>query len=289
MIGGFAGGSLVAAAGSVWASEGAGGERVHRYDPDSGKIVASVNVTRNPTGLAYGAGALWVAASGKAEKLGGVLLGVSGLAVHRIDAATNKVVASVPIPMPDSPFNAFVSASLEFVGDALWICDSASGTVVRVDPATDRVVATITPPPSESGDMRRHVYSIHVAEDRAVLRRYGYRDARIEPDTLSADVTVWQIDPDANRLSAEPARLVRDGVVLGFANGAVWLGNRQADGLTRVDPKTLQPLSEPLMIGGPVYAIEGGGGSPLALVGAGPRAMLSPSDPPRSWVLRFVP
>lgn len=32
MIGGFAGGALVAAAGSVWAEEGAGGDKVHRID-----------------------------------------------------------------------------------------------------------------------------------------------------------------------------------------------------------------------------------------------------------------
>lgn len=288
-IGGFVGGALAVAEGSVWAAEGAGGEKVHRLDPNSGKIIASVGVPRNPTGVAYGGGAIWVTAADKVSKAGVVLLGVRGLAVHRIDPVTNKVVASVPLPMPEPPANTGASAVVEFARGAVWACDTHSGTVVRVDPAGERVVATIEAPRTESIDARRYTYSLHVAGDRLVLKRYGSKVSRAVGVALVTDVTVWQIDPETNRLTGEPAQLVRDGVVLGFVDGVAWLGSTQTDGLIRVDATTLQPLAKPIMIGHPVYAIAGGGGSLLALGGAGPAALSSPSNPGRSWVKRFVP
>jgi hypothetical protein len=288
-IGGFAGGALLVAEGSVWAAEGLGGEKVHRVDANSGKIVASVDVPRNPTALTYGAGSIWVTAAEKVTKAGGVLLGVRGLAVHRIDPAANKVMASVPLSLPEPPANRSGSAGVEFSGGAVWACDALSGTVVRIDPASERVVATIEAPQADSSDARRYSYWLHAAGDRLLLRRYGSKVSRTVGAAPITDVTLWRIDPETNRLSGEPAQLVRDGVVLGFADGVAWIGNTQADGLTRVDPATLKALAPPIMIGHPVYAIAGGGGSLLALGGAGPAALASASNPGKSWVKRFSP
>jgi hypothetical protein len=285
-IGGFVGGDLTVAEGSVWAAEGGGGDKVHRIDPITGKTVASIAVTRNPMALTSGAGAIWVSASAKASKAGGVLLSASGLAVFRIDPVTNQVVASVPLPMPEPPWNAFPSAGLAFASGSLWACDTLSGTVVRIEPAGERVVATIEAPRSDSSDARRYSYSLHAVGDRLALRRNGIKGTRGPDAGLVTDVTVWQLDPETNRFTGEPAQLVRDGAVVAFVEGVAWLGNTRADGLTRVDPVKLEPLGEPLLVGHPVYVIAGGSGSLLAVSGAG---RTGGDDRNKSWVRRLVP
>jgi sugar lactone lactonase YvrE len=268
-LGGFIGGALTIAEGSVWAAEGFGDEKVHRLDPVTGKIVASIAVTRNPSALAYGAGAIWVSASAKVSKAGGVLLSVSGLAVLRIDPVTNQVVASVQLPTPEPPANAVTSAGLVFANGAVWACDTRSGTVVRIEPAGERVTGTIEGPRTDSSDGRHYSYFLYATGDRLVLTRYGFKVIRGPGAGLVTDVTVWQIDPETNRHTGEPVQLVRDGAILAFVDGVAWLGNSHTDGLTRVDPIKLQPSGEPLLVGHPVYAIAGDRGSLLAIAGAG--------------------
>lgn len=285
-IGGLVGGDLTVAEGSVWAAEGAGGDKVHRIDPTTGKTVASIAVTRNPMALAYGAGAIWVSASAKVNKVGGVLLSASGLAVFRIDPVTNQVVASVPLPTPEPAANDFVSAGLAFASSAVWACDTLSGTVVRIEPAGERVVATIAAPRTDSSEVRRYFYSLHAVGDRLALRRNGIKDTRGPDAGVVTDVTVWQIEPETNQFAGEPAQLVRDGAVLAFVEGVAWLGDTRTDGLTRVDPIKLQPLGEPLLVSHPVYAIAGGRGSLLAIAGAGRTAG---GDRNMSWVRRVMP
>lgn len=284
-IGGFAGGALTVAEGSVWAAEGAGGEKVHRIDPASGRIIASIDVSRNPMGLAYGAGAIWVTAADKVNKAGGVLLSVRGLSLYRIDPATNRVVASVSIPIADPPANTMPGTMLAFVGNAVWTGDAWSGTVVRIDPAGERVVATLEAPQLESSGARG-IYSLRTIGDRLLLTRYGYKGGRGAEANLVTELTVWQIDQATNRITGEPAHLAREGVVLAIIDGVGWLGSSRVDGLTRVNPMTLQPLAQPLMVGHPVYAIAGGGGSLCAIAGA---RRTAGDDRNISWVTCVAP
>jgi hypothetical protein len=284
-IGGFAAGDLVVAESSLWAAEGLGGEKVHRLDPATGKRIASIDVPRNPTVLAHGAGAVWVIAAEKASKAGGVLLGVRGWAVHRIDPASNQVVASVPIPTVDPPRNIMSSAMLAFASGAVWAGDGFTGAVVRIDPAGERAVATIEPPRSESPDAIRG-YRLIAVGDRLALRRDGIKGGRGPDAGLVTDVTVWEIDTVTNRIRGEPAQVVRDGVVLGIVDGVGWLGSTRTDGLTRVDPFTLKPRGQPVLVGHPVHAIAGGRGSLVAIAGA---RRTQGDGSGTSWAARVAP
>ena len=288
-IGGFLGSSLVLAEGSLWVSEGAGGEKVHRIDPASRKIIASVEVSRNPSLLAHGAGSIWVAAAHLAHLVGGVLISVHGWALYRIDPATNRVVASVPIPTQDPPSGMGPAAMLAFADGALWAGDALNGTLVRIDPATERVVATLDSPQHETPSVG-HGYRLVGVGDGLLLTRTG---SKREPPSLQGgttlsvvtDLTVWRIDTAINRIVVEPAHLAEEGLVLAVFDGVGWLGNIRADGLTRVDPITMQPLAPPRPIGHPVYGITRCGAHLCAI--GGTREITAGAS--FSWVTRLAP
>jgi virginiamycin B lyase len=84
-------------------------------------------VLTNPIDYGYattGAGALW-----QTDFDRDVLL--------RIDPATGKVVASIPLPVGSAPEGVAVTPG------AVWVADHHGGAITRVDPKTNRVVATI--------------------------------------------------------------------------------------------------------------------------------------------------
>jgi YVTN family beta-propeller protein len=81
--------------------------------------------------------AWWVAAGGGALWLANANYDV----VTRVDAATAKVVATIPVSAP-APFG------VAFFQGAAWV--GGSGKVARVDPATNRVAGTLPLSPSSS-------------------------------------------------------------------------------------------------------------------------------------------
>ncbi len=95
-------------------------------------ILAAIPVDRSPAMVAVGEGAVWVATfEGKPRP---VLL--------RIDPLTNRIVATTRIG-----FRGAGLGDLAVGAGAVWV--SAAGTVNRIDPRTDRVVARIhLPSPS---------------------------------------------------------------------------------------------------------------------------------------------
>jgi DNA-binding beta-propeller fold protein YncE len=131
----FPGGWPIAAYGSLWTLNDAG-TRVFRFDPRSGVRLASI-----PTGLddgivtgytfetlaAAGAGAVWI-------------VDQSAKSVVRIDAATNKAVAVIPLPGAASTHSSTqghaTGNAMAFAGGRLW-CGNPAG-VYEIDPATNR-------------------------------------------------------------------------------------------------------------------------------------------------------
>jgi hypothetical protein len=116
--------------GAVWASD-YDGNIVRRYDPATGKLVATIHlpVNANPEGIAITPGAVWVAEHH------------SGL-VARIDPRTNRVVARVHVGLPGSSGPQGIASGL---GD-VWVAIPNTGEVVRIDPATNKVIAKIVIP-----------------------------------------------------------------------------------------------------------------------------------------------
>jgi virginiamycin B lyase len=111
---------VAAAGGSVWVVSS--NSTAYRIDSQTNKIVARIRVAPDPTGIALGGGALWVA-------------GRSGQSISRVSATTGKMIAKVPTP--ESPRYVAVGAG------AVWAASNESPTIWRINPSGKKVVATI--------------------------------------------------------------------------------------------------------------------------------------------------
>jgi YVTN family beta-propeller protein len=116
--------ALVFAYGFVWVA-GSGDNTVRRFSPPTYELgdVGAFNVCSAPTGIAAGAGAIWVACT--EDDL-----------VARIPAGLSSA-SSVQIPVGDGP------TSIAFGLGAVWVANTAAGTLSRIDPATNDVEETI--------------------------------------------------------------------------------------------------------------------------------------------------
>ncbi len=108
--------------GSLWVAS-ARLAAVFRIDASSRRVRARLDVGNNPTGIAVGAGAVWVTDS-------------NDNTLRRIVAAGDGVVTDT-IPLGDGP------AAIAAGEDAIWVANSREGTVTRIDPATRAVEARI--------------------------------------------------------------------------------------------------------------------------------------------------
>jgi YVTN family beta-propeller protein len=129
---------IAATDGALWAADSG---VVSRVNPTSGKVTAKIAVDNwVAPAIAASPGAVWAVGSGS---------------VYRIDPASNAIVASIPITGGSGPGPAPIAIA---VGDgALWVAnrveghgtalrpfaDALPGTVSRIDPRTNAVVATI--------------------------------------------------------------------------------------------------------------------------------------------------
>jgi DNA-binding beta-propeller fold protein YncE len=110
--------------GALWVA-GAGGGKVFKIDPETGRILetASVETTqRSANAIAAGDEGVWVVEA------------VPGAATH-IDPVTGEVQATVDIPNADG---------VALGGGFAWITNSTDGIVTQVNPATDALVKTYT-------------------------------------------------------------------------------------------------------------------------------------------------
>ena len=105
--------------------------KLFKVDPTVNQFVAvpveeiSRYVYGLPT-LATGGGSVWV--FGSAHKVGGI---------HRIDPATGNCVASIHLEKRKG------ETSLAYGAGALWVLNQFDGTLLRIDPGTNQIAATI--------------------------------------------------------------------------------------------------------------------------------------------------
>src|SRR3954447_6689188 len=113
-------GPIAVGAGSVWVSNG--DSAIMRVDPSTSAVKARINVGNEPSGIAVGDGAVWVADDEDAT-------------VSRIDPDTNGVTATVPVGR---------GASGIAVGDgAVWVAQTLDDSVARIDPSANAVTSTV--------------------------------------------------------------------------------------------------------------------------------------------------
>jgi DNA-binding beta-propeller fold protein YncE len=122
---------MVAGAGAVWVGAHSGPPAITRIDPETGKVLATIEVGFGIHGLATGPDSVWA-------------VDYHGQKVVRISPQTNQIVGK-PIRVPFQPYAAAASATDAWVGVA-GISDDADPTddrVVRIDLRTNTIVDTI--------------------------------------------------------------------------------------------------------------------------------------------------
>src|SRR6185503_13507892 len=123
------------------------------------------------------------------------------------DPSTNLVVETIPVGK--SP--RFIAAG----AGAVWTLNQGDGSVSRVDPKTNKVVATIeVGVPGNGGD-------ISVGEGSVWVTSFEYPLSRIDPST---NTVVQQFHG-------------KGGDAVRAAPGALWLSNLEAGNVWRIDPR----------------------------------------------------
>ena len=173
---------------------------------------APIPVAPQPGSPAVAAGSIWVPSTGNGT-------------ISRVDPATGAVTATIaaapPAPPPPlcEPFVAcaYLNTALGSGGDVWMSCDSC-GEVVRVDAATNRVVARVAVPPRPGG----------LAAGGGFLWAFH---------TLTP--TVSRIDPATGAVSTLTVPGV-EGSGIAFSRGSVWLlSSARPSAVLRLDPQTL--------------------------------------------------
>ena len=171
-------------------NSGGGGDSVTRIDPHTNRPAGRpITTGASPQSLAVGGGSLWVANHDAGT-------------VTRIDQASGKVLADIPVP--SEPHRVAYGVGAVWVGN--WHDDSVS----RIDPATNRVVGSPIPIGSHhAGNLVVGAGDLWVTSDYRV-------------DAAAEDVVLVRIDPQANR-AVETIAVGGHPIDVAAAEGAIWV------------------------------------------------------------------
>lgn len=248
-------GAVTSGPGGVWVAE-AGGNSIFELDAAVGRVVETVEVGSDPSGLTFGFGALWVANAGAAS-------------VSRVNIETKFVVQTVDVGNAPSaiaagegsvwvanrfddtvsrldPSNGRVTtidvdhgpAAITVDHGYVWVANELSSTVSKIDPASNEVSE-----PIRVGNGPRGI----VASGEAVWvsNAYDGTASRIDPDTDSVTTTL----PVGARPSAIAA-----------TDEFVWVASEDDATLTKIDARRGERL-ETLPVGGTPTALAARGES----------------------------
>ena len=211
---------------------------VARMDPKSSAFV-TVAVGKAPcSGLATGFGSLWVPNCGDST-------------VTRVGLQDAKVQATFPLTIADSEGGVAVGAG------SFWMLTDTRGTLARVDPDSNKVVAEIyVPPGSFAVAFGEGAIWVTSTERNLVTRVNQYTnaiDASIavgpKPRFLTVgegavwtlnqgDGSVSRIDPKTNKVAATiQVGVPGGGGEISAGEGSVWVTAMEYP-LTRIDPST---------------------------------------------------
>jgi len=183
--------SVAAGEGSVWVTVD-DPVRLVRIDPKTNRVTTTTGVPAAAGALRAGLGALWFAsASGK---------------VIRLDPKTGDRVAEIQAGS--------VPRFTAIGGGSVWVLNQDDGTVSRIDPKANRVVATIT-------------VSAQKVDGGDMAFGGGYAWARVN------DALVAQIDPDTNKVIRRFGEPAGSGSVAADDN-AVWISAHDVETIWRV-------------------------------------------------------
>jgi virginiamycin B lyase len=224
--------------GSLWAASCTPGRpMLHRVDVNSGRLMASVELPDSgpaeESSVGAGEGGVWVLSRGVPQHLivvdpssnkvlrifpapenaaalrvglGGVWVTTNSGNLVRLDPGTGMVIATIPVGEG--------ARFLALSSKAVWVMNQQDGTVSRVDPASNGVVATIKVSSAaiDGGDI--------AASDRAVWVRVS-------------DVLAAKIDPQTNKVIDRLGPPAGSGSVA-IAEDSVWITAHDVTSLWRV-------------------------------------------------------
>jgi hypothetical protein len=196
---------------------------------------------RWPSSIVYGEGSIWVAASANDGTPGGT--------IYRIDPDTAEVLAEIPSPVV--PGWVTGGGAMEVADGALWVAGGGSSrNLVRIDPATNRVVREISVEGASLGDVAVDEHGVWVS---VFVREEG------TPPRERMDLV--RLDPDTGN---EEARIPLDSEVgreVIAVNGTIWVHEHETRGsvvgdsvLTKVDPETEKVVAS-VPVGSPVMSV----------------------------------
>lgn len=232
---------LAAGFGSLWVplcGDKTGGKGLARVSLKDGKVEATLpfEVPESEGGLATGAGSVWV----MTDKNG---------ALARIDPATNKAVAEIPV--------APGSYTVAFADDTVWVTSTEKSVLTRVNARTNVVEETIPvgPRPRFLAVGEGSVWTINQG-DGSISRvdiKTNKVVATIEAgipgnggEIAVGDGSVWvtSFEFPLTRIDASTNKVVQQfhgdgGDAVRFGLGSVWLSNLRAANVWRLDPKRI--------------------------------------------------
>jgi YVTN family beta-propeller protein len=231
---GFVPSSVATDGTTIWATDFDSGV-VHAIDVASGDVVDELEVGTAPLGIAYANGNLWVANSDAFDH-----------SIMRLDPKTGEVLARIETESGISPTGVAAGE------DAIWVGVGGTGQVLRIDPATNTIEASITDKPKVSSG---GTVDVLVAEGSVwSIDRMCGRVLRIDPATNAIaeqfdDLGFEASDPTTctGSIAAQgPYRLAaHDGAVYVLSEVA---GDQYLEGrVYRIDPATSE-VSEELSV-----------------------------------------
>jgi len=258
--------------GSVWVRTGT---QLFRIDPAAGKVTATINdlpssPDRFVEPVATGEGAVWTS-------------NIAAGTVTRIDPATNKVVATIPVwptntgCLGDPTTTCSAPDTIATTPGAVWVVLHHEWQVVRIDPATNTVVARISIGSGPAGQGPEGLASssgaVYVAGNDPGTGKSFLK--RIDPAT-NAIAPVVEI-PDGAGCDAKAT----DGAY-------VWLeaGGCDSGSLDEIDAASAS-IAAHVDVGGPVFGLAVGAGSAWAATGNNELLRIDPATHAITGRLQF--
>jgi len=173
-------------------------DSVARLDPETQKVAATIPVGARPcSGLAAAFGSLWVPNCGDQT-------------LTRVDLKTGAITVTIRSTIGNSEGSIVAGAG------SIWILIDAKGTLARIDPATNTVVAEVYVAPGS--------YGLAYGDDALWV-------------TSSERNTVTRVDPYTN-LVVETIAVGKTPRFIAAGGGAVWALNQGDGSVSRIDPAT---------------------------------------------------
>jgi YVTN family beta-propeller protein len=221
--------AVAVGAGSVWVAN-AGSGTVSRIDPRTHKVVATIGVRVPASDVAVGEGSVWVVGGSEgtlvridprtdtpvritnlagsnaiapngaysvAAGAGSIWVGSASWNVLRIDPATGRKVASIPVGQ--------LPVALAVAGGDVW-ATLYDGRTVRIDARADRVTGTAVGPSSPLS-LAAGAGAVWVGDEPGLVWRIELATALVAPPTFSVPPRplglavsgrdVWSVSPEA--------------------------------------------------------------------------------------------